>query len=139
MVVLPGYLYMAIAYTTTMRALICQASCKHHFSLATWLAFAMASSCLELLASELHSFLCAIYIGQSNVSRWWCNFSVGASVSGSVGLVGRRCSLYCNLCLTSFGIVCNLIERLASFYHFSLCIFLSTQFILLQQRSQTFY
>lgn len=82
-----GYLSMGIAYTITMHALICPASCKHHFSSATWLVFAMASSsCLELLASVLHSFLFVIYIDQLNVSRW-CNFDVVTNVFCSVGLV----------------------------------------------------
>ena len=70
-VVVPqGYLFMAIAYTTIMHAQICQVSCKHHFSSAIWLAFAMGSfSCLEPSVFALHSSLFAIYIDQSNASR----------------------------------------------------------------------
>lgn len=64
-----AYLSMRIVCTTTMLAQICLGLCKHHFSSATWLVSAMASSwCLELLVFEQLCFLFATYIGPSSAS-----------------------------------------------------------------------
>ncbi|KAI3462210.1 hypothetical protein Pfo_018873 [Paulownia fortunei] len=41
---LPACLFMATACIITMHSWICQASCRCHFSLGTWLAYAMLSS-----------------------------------------------------------------------------------------------
>ncbi|KAG6779007.1 hypothetical protein POTOM_015371 [Populus tomentosa] len=62
--------FMAIACITTLQDQICPASCKPHFSLATWPAFVMvSSSCLEALVSVLPCSLSAIFTTQSSASR----------------------------------------------------------------------
>ncbi|KAJ6926288.1 hypothetical protein NC651_010650 [Populus alba x Populus x berolinensis] len=62
--------FMAIACITTLQDQICLASCKPHFSLATWPAFVMvSSSCLEALVSVLPCSLSAIFTTQSSASR----------------------------------------------------------------------
>jgi hypothetical protein len=71
-------LSMATACIITMHDQICPVSCKPHFSLATWLASAMASfSCLGWWVFVPLCSLSVTFTGQSSVS------------SGSVGLLGR--------------------------------------------------
>jgi hypothetical protein len=65
-----GYSYTGTAGTTTMPGPICQALCKPHFSLVTWLVFAMvSSSCLVLSAFVLHWYLCATFTDQSSANE----------------------------------------------------------------------
>ncbi|KAJ6960761.1 hypothetical protein NC653_038705 [Populus alba x Populus x berolinensis] len=62
--------FMAIACITTMPDQICPASCKPHFSLATWPVFVtVSSSCLEPLVSVLPCSLSATSTAQSSASR----------------------------------------------------------------------
>ena len=62
--------FTAIACITTFQDQICLASCKPHFSLATWHAFVMvSSSCLEALVSVLPCSLYAIFTTRSSASR----------------------------------------------------------------------
>ncbi|KAG6777300.1 hypothetical protein POTOM_017119 [Populus tomentosa] len=61
--------FMAIACITTLQDRICPASCKPHFSLATWPAFVMvSSSCLAPLVSVLPYFLSATFTVQSSAN-----------------------------------------------------------------------
>ncbi|KAL3596709.1 hypothetical protein D5086_008346 [Populus alba] len=61
--------FMAIACITTLQDRICPASCKPHFSLATWPAFVMvSSSCLAPLVSVLLYFLSATFTVQSSAN-----------------------------------------------------------------------
>jgi hypothetical protein len=62
--------FMAIACITTMPDQICPASCKPHFSLATWPVFVtVSSSCLAVLGSVLPCSLSATSTVQSSASR----------------------------------------------------------------------
>ncbi|KAJ6369475.1 hypothetical protein OIU76_027826 [Salix suchowensis] len=64
-----GCSFMAIACITTMPDQICQASCKHPFSLATWPVFAMvSSSCLAVLGSVPPCCLSATFMVQSSAT-----------------------------------------------------------------------
>uniref|UniRef100_A0A1D1XSL3 BEN domain-containing protein 7 n=1 Tax=Anthurium amnicola TaxID=1678845 RepID=A0A1D1XSL3_9ARAE len=66
------YSFMDTAYTTTTLGQTCRDSCRHHSSLVTWLAFAMASSsCLAQWVSELGCCSFVTYIGPSSVSSPW--------------------------------------------------------------------
>ena len=61
-----GCSYMPTVCITTMLDQTCQASCKPHSSLGTWLAYAMASSsCLGPLAS-VH--LCSLFVTFTTLS-----------------------------------------------------------------------
>ena len=61
--------FMAIACITTLQDRICPASCKPHFSLATWPAFVMvSSSCLAPSVSVLPYFLSATFTVQSSAN-----------------------------------------------------------------------
>ncbi|XVE72003.1 hypothetical protein DITRI_Ditri11bG0003500 [Diplodiscus trichospermus] len=74
-----GYSYMPTVCITTMHDQTCQASCRPHSSLGTWLAFAMAfSSCLGLLAS-VH--LCSLFVTFTTLS------SVSRKLDGLLGLL----------------------------------------------------
>lgn len=64
------YLSMRTVCITTMHARICLDSCRPHFSLDTWPAYAMVSSwCLEQLDSVLHCSLFVTYTDPLSASR----------------------------------------------------------------------
>ncbi|MFS8010025.1 hypothetical protein Hanom_Chr14g01292131 [Helianthus anomalus] len=61
---------MGIVCTIIMNVLTCRDSCKHRFSLVTWLVYVMVSfSCLEWSVSGRLCSLFAISTAQSSVNR----------------------------------------------------------------------
>lgn len=86
-----GCLFMLTACITTMHDQICLVLCKPHFSLDTWLVYAMASfSCLGQWVSVPHCSLFDTYTGQLSVSSLPCSMSFVIEEESSFGIRRER-------------------------------------------------